>query len=302
MKILVTGGHGFLGKHLCAELRLRGYNFVAPSFERYDLRRQIQVEELFEEHSPAVVIHLAANVGGIGANQKNPGAFLYDNAIMGLNLIEASRLSGVEKFIQIGTVCAYPKSPSVPFREEALWLGYPEETNAPYGIAKKILLTQLQAYREQYWLNGIYLIPTNLYGPGDNFNPETSHVIPGLIHRIDQAIKSNTHVKIWGTGNASREFLYVKDCARAIVMAMEKYNSPEPVNIGTGQETSIRAIAQLIANLMGYTKKLEFDLTKPDGQPRRCLNTERAKKFGFEATTDFFTGVQKTIEYYKANV
>jgi len=300
-RILVTGGHGFLGTHVVNKLWELGYSdVIAPESKSYNLVNQEEVENLYYRYGPEVVIHLAARVGGIGANQKNPGAFLHDNAVMGLHMIDVGRRYGVEKFIQIGTVCSYPKFTTVPFKEEDLWLGYPEETNAPYGIAKKLLLTQGQAYREQYGFNSIYLIPTNLYGPYDNFDPQTSHVIPALIRKVDEALKSGSDsVTIWGTGNASREFLYAEDCAEGIVQAMENYNGADPVNLGTGVEVGIRELVSTIADLMGFKGNIVFDATKPDGQPRRCLDVSRAKAFGFEARTDLLTGLKKTIEWYK---
>jgi GDP-L-fucose synthase len=300
-RVLVTGGRGFLGTHVLAALKARGYTEVfAPKSSEFDLTKQRDVVSLFWEYQPHVVIHLAARVGGIGANQKNPGSFLHDNAVMGLNMIEQARQHFVKKFIQIGTVCSYPKFTEVPFKEDDLWLGYPEETNAPYGLAKKLLLTQGQAYREQYGFNSIYLIPTNLYGPYDNFDPQTSHVIPALIRNFDEAIKSGSKsVTVWGTGNASREFLYAEDCANGIVKAMEAYDQPEPVNLGTGIEIRIRTLARFIAMLMAFEGEILFDSSKPDGQPRRCLDVSRAKAFGFEAKTDLIAGLSKTIEWYR---
>jgi len=300
-RILVTGGNGFLGTHVRKSLASHGYlDVVAPRSSAYDLTKRTDVDSLFSNYRPDIVIHLAAHVGGIGANQKYPAEFLYDNAIMGLHTMDVAYHYNVEKFIQIGTVCSYPKFTPVPFREDDLWNGEPEQTNAPYGIAKKLLLTQGQAYREQYGFNSIYLIPTNLYGPYDNFDPQTSHVIPALIRKVDEALKSGSDsVTIWGTGNASREFLYAEDCAEGIVQAMENYNGADPVNLGTGVEVGIRELVSTIADLMGFKGNIVFDATKPDGQPRRCLDVSRAKAFGFEARTDLLTGLKKTIEWYK---
>lgn len=266
----------------------------------YDLTEQADVRRLFAETRPDLVLHLAAEVGGIGANRDNPGRFFYANAMMGILLIEEARKAGVGKFVQVGTICAYPKFTPVPFREEDLWSGYPEETNAPYGIAKKALLVQLQAYREQYGFKGIYLLPVNLYGPGDNFDPQSSHVIPALIRKMVEAKEAGAaQVEIWGTGQASREFLYVDDCARGILLAAEHYDGGEPVNLGTGKEIKIRDLAQLIAELVGYGGALVFDPSKPDGQPRRSLDTRRAREyFGFAAEVEFRAGLEATIEWY----
>ncbi|MFH1855862.1 MAG: GDP-L-fucose synthase [Candidatus Omnitrophota bacterium] len=300
-KIVVTGGSGFLGSYVIKKLRDNGCEnvFVVKS-QNYDLRKTDEIARLFKDTSPEIIIHLAAVVGGIGANRENPGKFFYDNIKMGIELIEQSRLNKIEKFVAIGTICAYPKFTPVPFKEENLWNGYPEETNAPYGLAKKMMLVQLQAYRQQYGFNGIYLLPVNLYGPGDNFNPESSHVIPALIKKCLEAVKSaQNEIVVWGTGNATREFLYAEDCAEAIVSAAEKYQKPDPVNIGSGFEISIKDLVSLIAELTGFKGKIIWDKTKPDGQPRRCLDTSRAEKeFNFKAKTDFREGLRKTIDWY----
>ncbi len=301
-RVLLTGGHGFLGQKVNEELLKQGAiekNIHRPSFEALDLRLRENAEKAVKNID--LVIHLAANVGGIGYNQKNPGQIFYDNAIMGINLIEAARLSKVKKFVQVGTVCAYPKFASVPFKEDDLWLGYPEETNAPYGLSKKMLLVQLQSYRQEYGFNGIYLIPVNLYGPGDNFKPESSHVIPALIKKFVEAKEAGKkEVEVWGTGKASREFLYVEDAARGIVMAAIKYDKPEPVNLGSSNEIKIKDLAPLIARLVGYAGKITWDKSKPDGQPRRKLDVTRAKKeFGFVSKVNFETGLKKTIEWYE---
>lgn len=301
-RVLVTGGAGFLGRHVVARLRSAGVeDIIIRRQGDYDLTEQSEVRRLFKETRPDVVLHLAAEVGGIGANRENPGRFFYANAVMGIHLIEEARCHGVDKFVQVGTICAYPKFTPVPFKEEDLWIGYPEETNAPYGIAKKALLVQLQAYREQYGFPGIYLLPVNLYGPWDNFDPSSSHVIPALIRKMVEAKESGAPtVEIWGTGQASREFLYVDDCARGLLLAAERYDEGEPVNLGTGMEIRIGELAQLIADLVGYEGRLEFDPTKPDGQPRRCLDTTRAKeKFGFEAQVGFREGLQGTVRWYR---
>jgi len=301
-RVVVTGGSGFLGRHVVAALEPRGCARVAvPRKHDYDLTREADVARLFTDEHPHLVIHLAAVVGGIGANRQFPGRFFYENVMMGALVLEHARQAGVEKFVGVGTICAYPKLAPVPFQERDLWNGYPEETNAPYGIAKKMLLVQGQAYREQYGLNAVHLLPVNLYGPHDNFDPESSHVIPALIRKFLEAVQSGAaEVVVWGTGNATREFLYVEDCARAIVRATEAYDSPEPVNIGAGFEISIRELAELIARECGYEGRLVFDRTKPDGQPRRSLAVNRAReRFGFEATTDFHTGLRRTIDWYR---
>ncbi len=302
--VVVTGGAGFLGSFLTERLEQAGAGEVfVPRIENYDLTEPEAVKQLYQDAKPDTVIHLAAQVGGIGANRENPGRYFYANMAMGLHLIEEARKNKLGKFVQIGTVCAYPKFAPVPFREEDLWNGYPEETNAPYGVAKKALLVMLQAYRQQYNLNGIYLLPVNLYGPRDNFDLESSHVIPALIRKFVTARDENApNVTAWGTGSASREFLYVEDAARAIVMATEKYNGDQPVNIGTSYEITIRDLVELIAKLVGYDGEVVWDTTKPDGQPRRKLDTSKAKTlFDFEAETDFETGLRQTIKWWEAN-
>lgn len=303
-KILVTGGAGFLGSFLVEKLKEKGVNekdIRIPRSKDLDLRIWENCVKTVKDIN--IVIHLAAKVGGIGFNRNYPATLFYDNAIMGIQLIEAARQESVDKFVAIGTVCAYPKFTPVPFKEEDLWNGYPEETNAPYGLAKKMLLVQSQAYRQQYGFNSIFLLPVNLYGPRDNFDLESSHVIPALIRKFTEAIQSNKReVVVWGTGKASREFLYVEDAARGILLATEKYNKPEPVNIGAGFEIKIKDLVELIAELTGFNGKIVWDTTKPDGQPRRCLDTSKAKEeFGFEAKVDFREGLKKTIGWYKAN-
>jgi len=301
-RILVTGGAGFLGRHVVAEIERRRLGAVAaPRKAQFDLTREADVCRLFETVRPHVVIHLAAIVGGIGANRESPGRFFYENVMMGALVMEQARLAGVEKFVGVGTICAYPKLAPVPFHERDLWNGYPEETNAPYGIAKKMLLVQGQAYRQQYGFCAIHLLPVNLYGPHDNFDPASSHVIPALIRKFLEAVDSGARtVSCWGTGNATREFLYVEDCARAIVDATERYDAPEPVNIGAGFEISIRDLAHLIAELTGFRGEIAFDPTKPDGQPRRSLDVTRARDgFGFTGSTGFRDGLARTIAWYK---
>jgi GDP-L-fucose synthase len=300
-RVLVTGGAGFLGSHVVERLRQVGAAEVfVPLREEYDLTRHDDVHRVMEDSRPDVVVHLAAEVGGIGANHAHPGRFFYNNIMMGVQLIEAARQRGVEKFVQVGTVCAYPKYTPVPFREEDFWIGYPEETNAPYGIAKKALHVQLNAYRREYGLNGIYLLPTNLYGPRDNFDLETSHVIPALIRRVAEAGRAGAaEMVIWGTGQASREFLYVDDCARALLLAAQHYDAEEPVNVGIGLEIRIAEVARLIADLVGYRGRFVYDTTKPDGQPRRCLDTQKALAlFGFRAHVGMREGLQRTVEWY----
>ena len=302
-RILITGGAGFLGRNVVNELTKLGCKHlsVCRSAE-YDLRRPDDTVRLFNDTHPQVIIHLAAVVGGIGANRANPGRFFYDNLMMGVELIEQARLRNVEKIVLLGTVCAYPKFTPVPFREDDLWNGYPEETNAPYGLAKKMLLVQAQAYREQYGLNAIYLLPVNLYGPGDSFDPEKSHVVPALIKKCFDAIQTGAdHIDVWGSGAASREFLYVEDCARAIVMATQHYDKPDPINLGAAREISIRELVELICELSGFRGEIRWDPSKPDGQPRRCLDVSKAEReFGFRAQTDFREGLQRTIEWYRA--
>ncbi len=303
-KILITGGAGFLGSHLVEELQERGVAVTKlriPRSRDTDLRKREDCERAVAGQD--IVIHLAAKVGGIGFNRANPATLFYDNALMGIQIIEAARREGVEKCVIIGTVCAYPKFTEVPFREEDLWKGYPEETNAPYGLAKKMLLVQTQAYREQYGFNAIYLLPVNLYGPRDNFDPASSHVIPALIRKFVEAVdEGRGEVEVWGTGSASREFIYVQDAARGIALAAEHYNGPEPVNLGSGKEISIRDLVNMIARLTGYEGEIVWDHSKPDGQPRRCLDTSRAKReFGFEAGMEFSQGLEETIAWYQAN-
>ena len=301
-RIVVTGGAGFLGQCLQSELRDAGVppeNILVPRREDFDLTHEQDVLRMYQVMNPTVVIHLAAVVGGIGANRDNPGSFFYANMAMGLHLIEHARHANLKKFVQVGTICAYPKFTPVPFREKDLWEGYPEETNAPYGIAKKSLLVMLQAYRQQYQLNGIYLLPVNLYGPGDNFNPGTSHVIPALIRKFTEARqRGNDEVVVWGTGRASREFLYVADAARGLRLATAHYDDPQPVNLGAGFEITIRDLAEKIQGLVGFEGRIVWDPSKPDGQPRRCLDTRRAREFGFTATTSFDEGLQRTVEWW----
>jgi GDP-L-fucose synthase len=302
-RILVTGGAGFLGTNVVARLRHRGCQQVfIPRSADYNLVEMEAVKQLYRDTKPNVVIHLAAKVGGIGANMKNPGSFFYENLMMGVQMMDQGRLSGVEKFVAIGTICAYPKFAPVPFKEHDLWNGYPEETNAPYGLAKKMLLVQSQAYRLQYGFNAIFLLPVNLYGPGDNFDLESSHVIPALIRKVIEAkAGGERRVVAWGTGQVTREFLYVEDAADAIVLATERYNKPEPVNLGAGFEISIRDLASLICELCDFDGVMEWDSTKPDGQPRRSLDTSRARnEFGFEAKTTLREGLQQTIDWYRA--
>ena len=302
-RVLVTGGTGFLGSFVCKLLEERSSEIIVPRRAEYDLTEQAAVRSLMTQTRPYIVIHLAAEVGGIGANRANPGRYFYANAAMGLNVIEESRKVGVSKIVQVGTVCAYPKFTPVPFKEDDLWDGYPEETNAPYGIAKKSLLVMLQAYRDQYGLNGIYLLPVNLYGPEDNFDPETSHVIPALIRKFVTARDEKLpEVEVWGTGSASREFLFVDDASRAIVMATERYDGAEPINVGAGSEITIRDLVELIRDLTGYTGRVVWDASKPDGQPRRMLDTSRAKRaFGFEAMVLLEDGLRRTIEWWETN-
>jgi len=305
-RIVITGGAGFLGKHLQQCLLTRGVRqeqMFIPLIEDYDLTKEADCIRMYEQMRPDVVIHLAAEVGGIGANRENPGRFFYANMAMGLHLIEQARIRKLTKFVQVGTICAYPKFTPVPFKEQDLWNGYPEETNAPYGIAKKALLVMLQGYRQQYGLNGIYLLPVNLYGPGDNFHPASSHVIPALIKKCVDAIETGKdQIECWGTGSASREFIYAPDAAEGIVLATEKYDNDEPVKIGAGFEITIKQLVEKIAHLTGFTGKIVWDPSKPDGQPRRCLDTSRAwKEFGFKARTDFDQGLKATIEWYRAN-
>jgi GDP-L-fucose synthase len=303
-RVMVTGGAGFLGSAVVPRLRAAGAAEVfVPHVEDYDLRTREDIDRALADAKPDLVIHLAAVVGGIGANRENPGRFFYDNAIMGIQLIEQARQAGVAKFLTVGTVCAYPKFTPVPFREEDLWNGYPEETNAPYGLAKKMLLVQSQGYRDQYGFNAIYLLPVNLYGPGDNFDPASSHVIPALIKKcIDARDRGDEAIEVWGTGSASREFLYVEDAANGIVLAAERYDGREPVNLGVGSEITIRDLVTLIVRLTGFHGEIRWDPSKPDGQPRRALDTSRAREaFGFIAKTSFEDGLRATIDWYEAN-
>jgi GDP-L-fucose synthase len=301
---MVTGGAGFLGRAVVKRLETADVADVfVPRSADYDLRTVEGCTDALSDGRSDVVIHLAAVVGGIGANREHPGSFLHDNAIMGLHLMEQARLASVEKFVQIGTVCSYPKYTSVPFREDDLWDGYPEETNAPYGLAKKLLLVQGQAYREEYGFNVIHLIPVNLYGPGDNYDPVTSHVIPALIKKCVDALEAgDDHIDVWGTGQASREFLYVEDAAAGIVLGAERYDDPDPVNLGVGHEIRIRDLVALIVELTGFRGEVRWDSSKPDGQPRRALDTSRAKeRLGFEARTTFEDGLRRTIESYRSD-
>jgi GDP-L-fucose synthase len=303
-KVVVTGGSGFLGRHVVKRLEnFADVDVIVPRSETYDLVEMTNVRRLLVDTQPDLIIHLAAVVGGIGANQQNPGRFFYDNLMMGAQLIEQARLSGVQKFVAVGTVCAYPKFTPVPFREEDLWNGYPEETNAPYGLAKKMMLVQSQSYRQQYGFNSIFLLPANLYGPGDNFDPSSSHVIPALIRKcVEARERGDKYVEVWGTGNASREFLYVEDCAEAIIKAAALYDEGEPVNIGSGSEIKISALVKLIAQLTGFEGEIRWQTDKPDGQPRRSLNVSRAtEKFGFKANTPFDVGLARTIEWYEGS-
>lgn len=302
--IVVTGGAGFLGSHVVEELERRGVpeeRIFVPRSSDYDLRLQDHIERLYDDADPDVLIHLAATVGGIGANRAHPGKFFYENIVMGLHLMEEARQRDIEKFVTVGTVCAYPKHTPVPFREEDLWNGYPEETNAPYGIAKKALLVQGQAYRAEYGFNAIYLLPVNLYGPRDDFDPETSHVIPALIKKcLDAQDAGEGKIVAWGDGSPTREFLFVQDAARGLVMAAELYDDPEPVNLGTHEEISIRELVETIAEFTGFEGRVEWDTSKPNGQPRRCLDTTRAReRFGFEAEVPFREGLRETIEWYR---
>ncbi|MDD5492380.1 MAG: GDP-L-fucose synthase [bacterium] len=300
-RITVTGGAGFLGTYLVQQLKPAGAeNIFIPKIDDYDLVNMNDVRKMYEDSRPDIVIHLAAVVGGIGANQRNPGKFFYNNLMMGVQLIEIGRQFGLGKFVALGTICCYPKFTPVPFKEENFWNGYPEETNAPYGLAKKMLLVQSQAYRQQYGFNSIFLMPVNLYGPGDNFDPESSHIIPAIIKKCVDAIRANKdEIVVWGTGEATREFLYVEDAAEAILLATESYNKPEPVNIGAGFEISIKDLVGLIAKITGFEGKITWDHTKPDGQPRRSLDTSLAlREFGFKAKTSFATGLKKTIDWY----
>ncbi|MBU0952184.1 MAG: GDP-L-fucose synthase [Elusimicrobia bacterium] len=304
-KVTITGGAGFLGSHLTKKLQKNGCsNIFIPKIEDYNLVNMTDVSKMYKNSKPDIVIHLAAVVGGIGANSENPGKFFYDNLMMGVQLMEIGRQVGVEKFVALGTICCYPKFTPIPFKENDLWIGYPEETNAPYGLAKKMLLVQSQAYRQQYGFNSIFLMPVNLYGPGDNFDPRSSHVIPALIRKCINAIeKKEKEIIVWGTGKATREFLYVEDASEGIMLATEKYNKSDPVNLGAGFEISIKDLVELIVKLTGFQGKITWDSTKPDGQPRRSLDTSRAQKeFGFKAKTNFEEGLKKTIDWYKKSL
>lgn len=300
--VIVTGGAGFLGQNVVRELATCGAKeiFIVDK-DRYDLRQEAEVIRMYAENPATMVIHLAATVGGIGINREHPGSFFYDNLMMGVLVMEHARRVGVEKFVSIGTICAYPKFSPIPFKEDNLWDGYPEETNAPYGLAKKMLLVQGQAYRQEYGFNSIYLLPVNLYGPGDNFNPKSSHVIPALIKKcIDAQEAGQDHIVAWGDGSPTREFLYVEDAARGIVMAAEEYNDPDPVNLGSSHEISIKDLVELIVKLTGFTGDIRWDTTQPNGQPRRKLDVTRAKeRFGFAAQIDFHAGLKRTIEWYR---
>ena len=300
-RICVTGGAGFLGTHLIRRLKEHGAKEIfVPQFPEYDLVREADIIRMIDTAKPDIIIHLAAKVGGIGANREKPGEFFYDNLMMGVQLIHQSWLKGVEKFVAIGTICAYPKYTPIPFKEEDLWNGYPEETNAPYGLAKKMLLVQSQSYREQYGYNSIFLLPVNLYGPGDNFNPASSHVIPALIRKYLEAKEQGAdEIVAWGDGSPTREFIYVEDAAEGIALATQNYNSSEPVNIGSSFEISIKDLTETIARLTGFNGSIRWDTTKPNGQPRRKLDTTRAREaFGFEAKTDFEEGLKRTIAWY----
>ncbi|HVD01179.1 MAG TPA: GDP-L-fucose synthase [Candidatus Dormibacteraeota bacterium] len=300
-RVTVTGGRGFLGQPVVRLLEGLDAKVATFASREYNLTRQADVARMYEDQRPEVVIHLAAKVGGIGANRDNPGSFFYENAVMGIELMEQARLNGVAKFVQVGTVCAYPKFAPIPFSEDDLWNGYPEETNAPYGLAKKMLLVQAQAYRQQYGFDAIYLLPVNLYGPGDNVDLHNSHVIPAMIRKCIEARDSGAaSVEVWGTGTPTREFLYVDDAARGIVEAAERYDKPDPVNLGSSVEISIKDLVELIVDLTGFKGEVDWDRTKPDGQPRRKLNVERAwKEFGFRSSTDFRDGLRKTIHWYE---
>jgi GDP-L-fucose synthase len=303
-RIIVTGGAGFLGSFVVEQLKAKGYHdIIVPRRRDFDLTQQEDAYRIYTEFKPGAILHLAAEVGGIGANRDNPGRFMFANLAMGMHLIEGARKFGLKKFVQVGTICAYPKFTPVPFREDELWNGYPEETNAPYGVAKKALLVMLQAYRQQYGLDGIYLLPVNLFGPRDNFDLHSSHVIPALIRKFIEARDSGaSEVSAWGTGKASREFLYVEDCAAGIIRAMEVYESSEPVNLGNGREITIKDLTHLVADTTGFKGKVVWDPTKPDGQPRRCLDVSRAKEvFGWTAKTSLEDGMRKTVDWFESH-
>ncbi len=303
-RVVVTGGAGFLGSCVTDKIRAQGCKHVfVPRSKECDLRDLAAIRRLLADTRPNLIIHLAAVVGGIGGNMANPGTYFYDNIIMGVQLLEEARRAGVEKFVAAGTICSYPKFTPVPFKEEDLWTGYPEETNAPYGLAKKMLIVQAQAYRQQYGYNAINLLPVNLYGPGDNFNPANSHVIPALIKKCVDALREGAEeIVCWGDGSATREFLYRDDAADGLVLAAEHYNEPEPVNLGSGMEISIKDLAQIIARLCGFSGGIVWDTTKPNGQPRRCLDTSKAERcFGFKAKTPFEEGLKHTVEWYMQN-
>ncbi len=300
-RVIVTGGAGFLGSYVVQTLKSCGATVFVPEYPAYDLRQEEAVMRMYREMPATMVIHLAATVGGIGINREHPGSFFYDNLMMGVLTVEHARRVGIEKVVALGTICAYPKFTPIPFKEDDLWDGYPEETNAPYGLAKKMLLVQAQAYRQEYGFNAVYLLPVNLYGPGDNFNPSSSHVIPALIKKcVDAQEAGADHIVAWGDGSPTREFLYVEDAARGIVLAAERYNDPDPVNLGSSNEISIRDLTHLIVELTGFQGEVRWDTSQPNGQPRRKLDVSRAKeRFGFEATTDFREGLTRTIAWYR---
>jgi GDP-L-fucose synthase len=304
-RVLVTGGSGFLGRHVVEKLQTKSPKTVfVPRRKEYDLVKWADVVRVYEDAQPDIVIHLAAEVGGIGANRANPGRFFYNNRMMGTQMMEYGRHCGIAKFVAIGTICAYPKFTPVPFKEEDLWNGYPEETNAPYGLAKKMLLVQAEAYRHQYGFNAIFLLPVNLYGPGDNFDPDSSHAIPGIIRKCVEAAKNNAdEIVLWGTGSPTREFLHVSDAAEGILLGTERYNESDPINLGSGMEISIKDLAQLISRLTGFKGRITWDRSKPDGQPRRSLDVSKAARlFGFRASIHFEEGLQQTIAWYKREV